>query len=84
MDTTENITFNSSDDDDESQQQISLHTIPKRNYYLTRRGKILQSTTERYLRDDLGFGSLLIPSSSDSLSSSNSNINKGGEGKFKL
>ena len=70
MDTTENITFNSSDDDDDEsqQQQMSLHTIPKRHYYLTRRGKILQSTTERYLRDDLGYGTLLIPSS-DSLSS---------------
>jgi len=62
MDTTENITYNHSYDDDQ-QQQISLHTIPKRHYYLTRRGKILQSTTERYLRDDLGFGSLLVPSS---------------------
>ena len=39
----------------------SLHTLPKRHFYLTRRGKILQSTTENYLRDDLGYGTLLVP-----------------------
>jgi len=73
MDTTENITYNhSSDSEDETthQQQISLHTIPKRHYYLTRRGKILQSTTERYLRDDLGYGTLLVPSSDSATNSS--------------
>jgi len=79
MDTSENITYNhSSDSEDETthQQQSSLHTIPKRHYYLTRRGKILQSTTERYLRDDLGYGSLLVPSSD-----SNSNNGKGRKNK---
>lgn len=50
------------DDEEETSQPFSLHTLPKRNFYLTRRGKILQSTTERYLRDDLGFGTMLIPS----------------------
>jgi len=39
----------------------SLHTLPTRRYHLTRRGKIAQSTTERYLRDDLGFGTVLVP-----------------------
>mmetsp|Transcript_22374 Transcript_22374/g.48514 ORF Transcript_22374/g.48514 Transcript_22374/m.48514 type:complete len:1161 (-) Transcript_22374:36-3518(-) len=51
------------DQDEETNQPFSLHTLPKRNFYLTRRGKILQSTTERYLRDDLGFGTMLVPSS---------------------
>jgi hypothetical protein len=46
----------------------SLRAPPNRHFYLTRRGKILQSTTERYLRDDLGFGSMLVPSSSSSSS----------------
>ncbi|KAL7469408.1 hypothetical protein ACHAXS_009874 [Conticribra weissflogii] len=41
----------------------SLHTLPTRRFHLTRRGKIAQSTTERYLRDDLGFGTLLVPDS---------------------
>jgi hypothetical protein len=49
----------------------SLRTRPSRRFHLTRRGRILQSTTERYLRDDLGYGTMLVPSSS-----SNSN-NKG-------
>ena len=38
-----------------------LFTTPSRRFYLTRRGKILQSTTERYLRDDLGYGTILLP-----------------------
>ncbi|KAL9187896.1 hypothetical protein ACHAXT_006274 [Thalassiosira profunda] len=46
----------------EETQPFSLHTIPTRRFYLTRRGKILQSTTERYLRDDLGYGTMLVPS----------------------
>eukprot|EP00584_Thalassiosira_punctigera_P006948 CAMPEP_0172528152 /NCGR_PEP_ID=MMETSP1067-20121228/2630_1 /TAXON_ID=265564 ORGANISM="Thalassiosira punctigera, Strain Tpunct2005C2" /NCGR_SAMPLE_ID=MMETSP1067 /ASSEMBLY_ACC=CAM_ASM_000444 /LENGTH=1190 /DNA_ID=CAMNT_0013312021 /DNA_START=26 /DNA_END=3598 /DNA_ORIENTATION=+ len=58
------IVFN--DDDDETSQPavFSLHTLPTRRFYLTRRGKILQSTTERYLRDDLGYGTMLVPASS--------------------
>mmetsp|Transcript_26940 Transcript_26940/g.41743 ORF Transcript_26940/g.41743 Transcript_26940/m.41743 type:complete len:1137 (+) Transcript_26940:222-3632(+) len=48
--------------DDETQPSSSLHTLPTRRFYLTRRGKILQSTTERYLRDDLGYGTMLVPS----------------------
>mmetsp|Transcript_1118 Transcript_1118/g.2578 ORF Transcript_1118/g.2578 Transcript_1118/m.2578 type:complete len:232 (+) Transcript_1118:174-869(+) len=56
--------------DDSSQPLFSLHTLPTRRFYLTRRGKILQSTTERYLRDDLGFGTMLVPSSSSSATSS--------------
>eukprot|EP00985_Skeletonema_marinoi_P003582 scaffold1546_cov121-Skeletonema_marinoi.AAC.10 len=48
--------------DDENQPSSSLHTLPTRRFYLTRRGKILQSTTERYLRDDLGYGTMLVPS----------------------
>eukprot|EP00578_Thalassiosira_sp_NH16_P018257 CAMPEP_0181116370 /NCGR_PEP_ID=MMETSP1071-20121207/21913_1 /TAXON_ID=35127 /ORGANISM="Thalassiosira sp., Strain NH16" /LENGTH=67 /DNA_ID=CAMNT_0023200607 /DNA_START=61 /DNA_END=260 /DNA_ORIENTATION=- len=58
------MTMDHGDDDDDvhnggiieethQQQPISLHTLPARRFYLTRRGKILQSTTERYLRDDL-------------------------------
>ena len=50
-----------SDDDDTAPQPFSLHTLPRRHFYLTRRGKILQSTSERYLRDDLGYGSVLVP-----------------------
>ncbi|KAL7508208.1 hypothetical protein ACHAXN_005291 [Cyclotella atomus] len=38
-----------------------LFTTPTRRFHLTRRGKILQSTTERYLRDDLGYGTVLLP-----------------------
>jgi exosome complex exonuclease DIS3/RRP44 len=38
-----------------------LFTAPTRRFHLTRRGKILQSTTERYLRDDLGYGTVLLP-----------------------
>lgn len=56
--------------DDSSQPLFSLHTLPTRRFYLTRRGKILQSTTERYLRDDLGFGTMLVPASSSSATSS--------------
>eukprot|EP00804_Cyclotella_cryptica_P007007 CCRYP_007129-RA/>CCRYP_007129-RA protein AED:0.06 eAED:0.06 QI:292/1/1/1/1/1/3/31/1093 len=40
----------------------NLFTTPTRRFHLTRRGKILQTTTERYLRDDLGYGTLLLPS----------------------
>ncbi|EJK57578.1 hypothetical protein THAOC_22365, partial [Thalassiosira oceanica] len=54
-----------SDDEDTGppggQPPSSLHTLPRRHFYLTRRGKILQSTSERYLRDDLGYGSVLVP-----------------------
>lgn len=49
-------------DDGEPSSSFSLHTLPTRRFYLTRRGKILQSTTERYLRDDLGYGTMLVPS----------------------
>ncbi len=51
----------------------SLRAPPNRHFYLTRRGKILQSTTERYLRHDLGFGSMLVPSSSSSSSDDGQN-----------
>ena len=40
----------------------NLFTTPTRRFHITRRGKILQTTTERYLRDDLGYGTLLLPS----------------------
>ena len=53
-----------SDDDSDRRGEpppLSLHTLPRRHFYLTRRGKILQSTSERYLRDDLGYGSVLVP-----------------------
>ena len=50
------------DEDQSSPSSSSLHTLPTRRFYLTRRGKILQSTTERYLRDDLGYGTMLVPS----------------------
>lgn len=49
-------------DEDQTPSSSSLHTLPTRRFYLTRRGKILQSTTERYLRDDLGYGTMLVPS----------------------
>ena len=49
-------------DDDQPSSSSSLHTLPNRRFYLTRRGKILQSTTERYLRDDLGYGTMLVSS----------------------
>ena len=54
----------------EQQQIFSLQTLPTRRFYLTRRGKILQSTTERYLRDDLGYGTMLVPDNDYSSSSS--------------
>jgi hypothetical protein len=61
----------------------SLRAPPARHYYLTRRGKILQSTTERYLRDDLGFGSMLVPSTASSSSSSSSSSSLYGSGRKK-
>ncbi|KAL7532912.1 hypothetical protein ACHAXR_004927, partial [Thalassiosira sp. AJA248-18] len=70
MDNVNNMTIVNDDEDhimdettDDQQQpfSFSLHTLPTRRFYLTRRGKILQSTTERYLRDDLGYGTMLVP-----------------------
>ena len=45
----------------EETQPFSLHKLTTRRFYLTRRGKVLQSTTEPYLRDNLGCGSMLVP-----------------------
>ena len=75
QDETETLT--EEEDDEQQQQQIfSLQTttLPTRRFYLTRRGKILQSTTERYLRDDLGYGTMLIPDNDSKKSSSNNTI----------
>ena len=46
---------------EDDQPPLSLHTLPARQFYLTRRGKLFQKTTERYLRDDLGYGTMLVP-----------------------
>ena len=75
----DNDNDNNSNDNNNIQ---SLHTIPKRHFYLTRRGKILQSTTENYLRDDLGYGTLLVPDGGGSSKSKSKKSNETIAGKI--
>ena len=78
------ITIVNSDDEGDGRASAvatSLQTVPSRRFLLTRRGRIFQSTTERYLRDDLGYGTMLVPSSSSSSSSSSLGSRKGGSGE---
>jgi exosome complex exonuclease DIS3/RRP44 len=65
-DEDETMTTTMADANDATVPISSLRTLPNRRYHLTRRGRILQMTTERYLRDDLGYGTMLVPSSSSS------------------
>ena len=51
----------SSSSSSSSSSSYSLRTHPLRRFHITRRGKIHQSTNERYLRDDLGYGTVLFP-----------------------
>ena len=75
----DNDNDNNSNDNNNIQ---SLHTVPKRHFYLTRRGKILQSTTENYLRDDLGYGTLLVPDGGSSSKSKSKKSNETIAGKI--
>ena len=65
----------SSSSSSSSSSSYSLRTHPLRRFHITRRGKIHQSTNERYLRDDLGYGTVLFP---DNTAGSGGTIAAGG------